>query len=90
MSVSDNDGTFTVRSAGGTLSIVSGIGGYAVIATDANTVINNTGLMIGSVDLGLAGINAINNEQNAVYDAGAVVIVGTGNMVTNAGLLSET
>ncbi|MDE2182707.1 MAG: hypothetical protein KGJ78_06765 [Alphaproteobacteria bacterium] len=88
VAVSDNDGTFTVSSAGGSLSTVSGIGGYAVIATDANTTINNTGLLVGSVDLGLAGVNAINNEQNAVFDAGAVVIVGAGNMVANAGLLS--
>ncbi len=85
--VSANNGTFTVNT-GGVLSTVSGTLGYAVIATDANNVINNTVLLMGSVDLGPGGINAINNKATGVFDSGAIVNVGAGNPVDNAGLLS--
>jgi uncharacterized protein with beta-barrel porin domain len=85
--VSANDGTFTVDT-GGVLSTVSGIGGYAIIATDADTTVNITDLVIGSIDLGPAGMNAINVMPTGVFDAGAIVNVGAGNPVNNAGLLS--
>ncbi|GAA0581021.1 hypothetical protein [Rhizomicrobium electricum] len=85
--VSDNDGTFTV--AGTPATIVDGTQGYAVRASSGTgTTINNTGLMMGSIDLGLTGLNAINNRQGGVFDAGAVVILGAGNTLTNAGLLA--
>jgi len=73
--------------AGGTVSTVSGTTGYAVRATGGNDQVTNTGLMMGSIDLGQGG-NAIDNKPNAVFDAGAVVNVGANRLFTNEGLVS--
>ena len=70
-----DEGIFTVVTDGVT-SQVSAVGGYAVRGTDGNDTVNNTGLMIGSVDLG-AGINAVNNEQGAEYVTGTTIALGT-------------
>ena len=87
-SVSSNDGTVTITPiGGGTSSIVSGTLGYAVRATGGNDRIVNTGLIMGSVDLG-TGLNGILNTAAGVFDTGVTVAVGPGNLATNDGLLS--
>jgi uncharacterized protein YhjY with autotransporter beta-barrel domain len=86
--VSDNDGTLQVMS-GTTTTAVDATQGYAVLAFGGKgTTINNTGLMMGSVDLGLTGANAFNNLANGVFDAGAKVVLGAGGTLTNAGLMA--
>jgi outer membrane autotransporter protein len=85
--VSDNDGTFTV--AGPVPGVVDGTQGFAVIASGGlGTTVNNSGLMMGSVDLGLTGANALNNLQGGMFDTGAAVVLGAGNTLTNAGVLA--
>ncbi len=83
---SADDGTFTVT--GGTAPTVSGAGGYAIMVGGGTShIINNTGVIMGSVDLG-PGVNAFNNAAGAYFDAGAAVILGAGNALTNAGALA--
>ena len=85
---SANDGTITVTPAGGGApSTFSGVGGYAILGGAANEDVVNTGVIMGSVNLG-AGINAIDNKPGGFFDAGSVVYVGPNNLVTNEGLLS--
>src|SRR5262249_8362129 len=72
---------------GGVPSTVSATTGFAIRATGGNDAVINTGLMMGSVDLG-QGVNSIDNKLNAFFDAGAVVSVGKVNHLTNEGILS--
>ena len=85
---SANDGTITVTPAGGGApSTFSGVGGYAILSGAANEDVVNTGVIMGSVNLG-DGINAVDNKPGGFFDAGSVVYVGPNNLVTNEGLLS--
>jgi uncharacterized protein with beta-barrel porin domain len=52
-----------------------------------NNTINNSGLIIGSVDLG-SGTNAFNNRAGGTLEAGPTVKLGTGGTLTNSGNLS--
>jgi uncharacterized protein with beta-barrel porin domain len=81
------DGADNVLNNGGAVTTISGIDGYAVRAASGNDVVNNTNLMIGSVDLG-TGANAYNNGAAAVFDVGTIANLGAGNDLTNDGLLS--
>lgn len=87
--VSADDGLLFVLGTNGKTTTVAGTTGYAVVATGgANTAIDNIGVMMGSVDLGMAGRNAFDNRAGAVFDAGSKVVLGSGNFLTNAGMLS--
>ena len=86
--VSANDGTLTTTPVGGGAStIISAVNGFAIVGTDGNDQVNNTGLVMGSINLG-SGVNGFDNMQGAVFDAGATVDVGAGNLVNNQGLFS--
>jgi uncharacterized protein with beta-barrel porin domain len=76
----------TLNNAGIVTSVL-GIDGYAVRGTDGNDAINNSGLIVGSVDLG-AGVNGFNNLYGAAFNSGAVVALGAGSLLDNEGLLS--
>ena len=89
ISFSANDGTITVTppAGGGAPKTYSGVNGYAILGGAANEAVVNTGVIMGSVNLG-AGVNSIDSKPGAFFDAGSVVNVGAGNLVTNEGLLS--
>jgi hypothetical protein len=89
ISFSPNDGTITVTppAGGGAPKTYSGVNGYAILGGAANEAVVNTGVIMGSVNLG-AGVNSIDNKPGAFFDVGSVVNVGVGNLVTNEGLLS--
>jgi outer membrane autotransporter protein len=61
--------------------------GMAISATTGNEFIDNYGAVTGSVDLG-AGSNAFNNKVGGLFNAGSTVNLGSGNLLTNAGVLS--
>ncbi|OOG21477.1 hypothetical protein B1C78_16055 [Thioalkalivibrio denitrificans] len=71
----------------GTVTTFGGIDGQAITATGGNDTIHNHGRIIGSVDLG-EGVNAFNNLQGGLLDAGTQIQLGAGNTLTNAGTLS--
>ncbi len=71
----------------GYITTVSGIDGFAIRATTGDDHINNTGIVIGSVDLG-GGANSFDNGPNALFNSGATVNLGAGGMLTNGGLMS--
>jgi uncharacterized protein with beta-barrel porin domain len=78
------DNTFTNH---GTITTFGGIGGMAISGASGNETIENHGTTIGSVDLGGGG-NDFHNNPSGIFDAGAIVRLGQGNTLTNAGLLS--
>jgi uncharacterized protein with beta-barrel porin domain len=73
----------------GTVTALSGIAieASAGLATTGNNTVNNFGTVIGNVLLG-SGRNAFNNMAGGLFDAGATVDLGAGNVLTNAGTLS--
>ncbi|MEX0775955.1 MAG: hypothetical protein WD042_09615 [Phycisphaeraceae bacterium] len=64
-----------------------GCAGYAIRATDGDDTIHNRGTVRGSVDLG-GGANRFNNLAGAVFEPGAVISLGAGNQLHNAGHLA--
>ena len=70
----------------GIITTILGADGFAVRANSGNDNIDNFGLVIGSVDLGIGG-NSFHNEVDAVFDSGVTVYLGAGNLLTNDGLL---
>ncbi|MEO6787472.1 MAG: autotransporter outer membrane beta-barrel domain-containing protein [Chthoniobacteraceae bacterium] len=85
--VSSADGTFTVVAPSGAVSTVSGIGGYAIRGTSGNDAVNNTGVVVGSVDLG-AGVNKFSNHTNALLAPGPLFLLGdSANQLINDGTL---
>jgi uncharacterized protein with beta-barrel porin domain len=68
----------------GTLTALSGL---AIKGDTGNNTVNNSGTVIGNVVLG-TGTNAFNNMAGGLFDAGATVNLGAGNVLTNAGTLS--
>jgi uncharacterized protein YhjY with autotransporter beta-barrel domain len=71
---------------GGWISTVLGIKGTAIRATVGDDRVENTGTIVGSVDLG-AGTNAFVNALKASFMAGDQVMLGAGNTLTNRGTL---
>jgi uncharacterized protein with beta-barrel porin domain len=71
----------------GRITTVQGIDGFAVRGDTGDDHVNNNGLVIGSVDLA-GGANSFNNSANAAFASGGAVTLGTGNSLTNEGLLS--
>ena len=78
------DNTFTNY---GTVTTFGGIGGMAIAGAAGNDSIANHGRIVGAVDLG-EGVNALRNNPDGSFDAGATVRLGTGNTLTNRGTLS--
>ncbi|MEH2484177.1 autotransporter outer membrane beta-barrel domain-containing protein [Bradyrhizobium sp. AZCC 2230] len=83
-----NGGTDNTLTNMGTLMALSGLAIETVSGnnTVSNTV-NNSGTVIGNVILGSA-TNAFNNMVGGLFNAGATVDLGAGNLLTNSGTLS--
>ena len=81
-----------VSIVGGTTNTVTNFGtvtalsGLAIKGTSGNDTVNNFGTVTGNVTLG-TGTNAFNNQAGGVFNAGATIDLGGGNL-TNAGTLS--
>jgi uncharacterized protein with beta-barrel porin domain len=71
----------------GTVTNLFGVSGFAIGAGYGNEAIENFGIVTGIVDLG-TGANAFNNRLGGVFNSGTVVSVGSGNFLTNSGILS--
>lgn len=89
------DGTDNEIVNRGTVTTLGGVDeGFAILATGSDddhpggseTVINE-GTVIGSVMLG-AGVNAFENRPGARFETGAVLSLGAGNSVVNAGAVA--
>ncbi len=63
------------------------LSGIAVRGGDGDETVNNTGTVTGDILLG-GGTNAFNNNGGGLFNAGAVVNLGAGNPLHNAGTLS--
>jgi len=80
-----------INSAGNTAAARHGFSGSTaqarnvIVGGSGHDTVNNSGIISGSVDLG-AGRNAFNNFRR--FNPGAVVDLGTGNRLINAGILS--
>jgi uncharacterized protein with beta-barrel porin domain len=66
---------------------VTALSGLAIQGDTGNNTINNFGTVVGNVILG-SGTNAFNNMAGGLFNAGATVNLGAGNVLTNAGTLS--
>ncbi|WP_171946426.1 autotransporter outer membrane beta-barrel domain-containing protein [Hyphomicrobium sp. CS1GBMeth3] len=73
-----NDNTITNH---GTISALSGL---AVRGAFGNETLDNSGIIVGNVDLG-AGANRFNNKVGGTYQSGAYAYLGAGNTFTNDG-----
>jgi hypothetical protein len=67
--------------------ILSALSGAAIRGSGGNDIVENGGTVIGGVHLG-GGSNAFNNNAGARFDTGAIIDLGVGNTLTNAGILS--
>ena len=65
-------GANNVLNTGGTLSAVSG---QAITMTTGNDTVNNTGWVVGNIDLG-SGLNAFNNELGSTFMAFTTIDLG--------------
>lgn len=66
---------------------LSALSGTAIRGSGGNDIVENHGTVVGGVHLG-AGSNAFNNSAGARFDTGAIIDLGVGNALTNAGILS--
>ncbi len=71
----------------GTIDTLPGVAGRALVGGSGSETVDNDGTITGSVELG-GGSNAFNNRTGSVLNAGAVIQLGAGNALTNAGTLS--
>jgi hypothetical protein len=79
------DGTSNSLTNKGRLDTADGINGMTIGASGAgDDSVNNQGVVLGSVDLGL-GANAFDNKQGAFFYSGTRVLLGAGNLLTNSG-----
>jgi uncharacterized protein with beta-barrel porin domain len=91
--VSGGSGGAGVDFVGGTnntltnMGTVTALSGLAITGDTGNNTVNNFGTVIGNVTLG-TGVNAFNNMAGGVFNPGATVNLGAGNVLTNAGTLS--
>jgi uncharacterized protein with beta-barrel porin domain len=99
ITVTINSGTVSggggagVAFQGGTANTLTNMGtvmalsGLAIFADTGNTTVSNFGTVTGSVILG--GVtNAFNNQAGGLFNTGAIVDLGAGNTLANAGTLS--
>ncbi|MBP7053968.1 MAG: hypothetical protein KBE65_23395 [Phycisphaerae bacterium] len=66
---------------------ISSLSGTAILGSVGHDIVINNGIVTGSVLLA-AGANAFDNHAGARFDSGARIELGTGNALTNAGVLS--
>ena len=66
---------------------ISALSGTAIIGGIGNDTVNNNGIVTGTVRLG-TGTNAFNNNAAGILNSGALIDLGAGNALTNAGILS--
>jgi hypothetical protein len=66
---------------------ISALSGTAILGSTGNDVVDNSGIIVGSVGLG-SGANCLNNLEAAVFESGATVNLGDGNTLNNRGTLS--
>ena len=80
----------------GTITTSPGLAGTAILGMPTpgapptaigNNTVNNSGTVIGNVDLG-PGRNAFNNLPGGTFNSGATVKLGSGNPLNNSGNLS--
>ncbi|MGJ5207131.1 autotransporter domain-containing protein [Bradyrhizobium sp. HKCCYLR20261] len=80
-------GNSNVLTNGGTITSAGGVAGTAIRGDAGNDLINNSGTVIGSVNLG-TGTNSFNNLAGAVFAPGASIVLGDGSTLTNGGVLA--
>lgn len=80
------DGTKTLVTNRGMIHTTAGIDGTALYATDGDDEVENSGTIVGSVDLG-AGDNRFTNLAGAVFRPGPTMNVGAGGQLVNRGLI---
>lgn len=89
VNLTDVVGASTLNTSG-TVTL-SALSGTAVLGGAGNTTINNSGVLTtvtnGAINLG-GGTNAFNNLGGGLFNAGATVSLGGGNLFTNDGDLS--
>ncbi|MEQ1600752.1 MAG: hypothetical protein HOP04_03115 [Methylophilaceae bacterium] len=66
---------------------IAALSGMAITGSEGYESVNNSGIITGSVDLG-GGTNAFNNNTAATFNSGAMVQLGSGNLLTNEGTVS--
>jgi uncharacterized protein with beta-barrel porin domain len=66
---------------------LSALSGLAISGTDGNDAVDNTGVVIGSIDLD-GGVNAFDNKPSGSFLSGPTVNLGPLGLLTNEGLLS--
>ena len=71
----------------GFIGSLAGESGTAVSATSGDDAIDNSGTLLGDIDLG-AGANALVNETGGQVLSGGTIHLGAGNRFSNAGLLA--
>jgi len=71
----------------GAIRAAAGIDGMAVFGDTGDETIDNSGYLVGSIDLG-TGANRLQNNAGALFDMGAKVALGAGNELVNDGVLS--
>ena len=79
-------GKNTLHNAG-TITSADGAFGEAIFAGLGDETITNAGTISGSVDLG-GGVNAFTNNFGATFNSGTTINLGSGNTLTNAGLVA--
>ncbi|MGE0624304.1 MAG: hypothetical protein AB7I04_11155 [Pseudomonadales bacterium] len=71
----------------GLISALSGVDGTAMLASSGNDVVENAGILIGSVGLG-SGANRLDNQADGQFLSGARIDLGADGQLVSAGLLS--
>jgi len=71
----------------GKITTLSGVSGKAIVATNGNDIVNNHGIINGTIDLG-AGANAFRNNVGGLINSGTILNVGPNGTVTNEGTFS--
>lgn len=77
-------GTVNTVTNHGSIVSVSGVAGRAIVGDAGSDTVHNHGTVTGTVELG-SGTNAFNNRVGGVFNAGSVVTLGSGNLLSNAG-----
>jgi uncharacterized protein YhjY with autotransporter beta-barrel domain len=71
----------------GLVTSLNGLGGTNLVGTGGSDIINNSGITVGSIDLG-GGTNFFNNTTNGGVMAGSAIMLGGTNLFANAGILA--
>jgi hypothetical protein len=66
---------------------ISALSGTAILAGSGNDAVHSWGTVTGSVNLG-SGVNSFHNYEGATFNTGALIDLGQGNDLINAGVLA--